>query len=372
MSQKKGIKLKAKKEKPETFMLSQYNQKEKSRSLSIQKKIESTSIIPTRNNFIYLKISADEIKKIEKDINVPCEILLDDDNEPIVQKSSSTEITEKEGETNTKNIGGVLCGLRSSSQLSMFTKSSRSSQSSQSPKGSLASLGSIVKKEDKMSNSSKIRKNLIINSGVERKVNHAIHITNDKWPSSSIYACMYCCHTFNTSPVGIPYCIINYKFMCYGNFCSYNCAKRYLCPTRDDEDDMACIQTYNDLYVGDDHGEKLQLLELLYHLETGAPIHQSIKPSPKRLVLKLFGGTKTIEEYRESFDTNTTFHVFKTPIASIGYQIEECSDTLSDSKRVLRNLSLDADILEKKREKLLDVKNKISKILTNAPDTTKT
>lgn len=208
-----------------------------------------------------------------------------------------------------------------------------------------------------MAKDSEERKNLIINSGIKRNVSQVLGQNGDAWPLYSPYACYYCSHTFETTPVGIPYAIINDVFMCYGNFCSYNCAKRYLCPKHDDDDDMACIQTYCDVYVGDEQGEKLQLLELLYHIECDIPIDQSIKPAPKRLVLKLFGGSKSIEEYRSSFNTNTTFHVFKTPIASMGYQIEECNDTRNDSKRTLRKFSLDVEKLEKAKKELLKVKS---------------
>lgn len=181
------------------------------------------------------------------------------------------------------------------------------------------------------------RKNLIINSGVARTVTR-VHDDGNIWVSSTDIACMYCCHGFETTPVGIPTGIINGKYRCYGNFCSYNCAKRYLCPDHNDEDDMATVMAYGDLYVGEPYSEKLQLLELMYHIETDAPIEHCIKPAPKRLVLKLFGGNKTIEEYRASFSTNTTFHVFQTPISSMGYEIEECTTSSLDNHRILRHL----------------------------------
>ena len=197
------------------------------------------------------------------------------------------------------------------------------------------------------------RKDLIINSGVKRTSSEPLQIFSDTWPLTSPYACWYCCHTFDTTPVGIPAILTNYTFRCYGNFCSYNCAKRYLCPLKDDEDDMACMQSSNDIFRGDDHGEKLQLLELLYHLETGSDMDEPIKTAPRRLILKTFGGNKTIEEFRQSFNTNTTYHTFKMPLASMAYHMEECTDTKSDARRKFKNMSLDVSRLEQAYENLM-------------------
>lgn len=170
------------------------------------------------------------------------------------------------------------------------------------------------------------RKNLIINNGVDRKTYKVM--MDERWPSETDVVCFYCCHSFDTTPVGIPHKFVNNVFNCYGNFCSYNCAKRYLCPFYNEEDDVAMILAVHDMLVGDEQNEKLQLLELLFHLETNAPFYKEIKPAPSRLVLKMFGGTKTIDEYRNSFYSHTTFHVFKMPITSVGYQIEESDRTL--------------------------------------------
>jgi hypothetical protein len=206
------------------------------------------------------------------------------------------------------------------------------------------------------------RKDLIINSGIKRTSQEPLQVFSDSWPMTSPYACWYCCHTFDTTPVGIPAILTNYVFRCYGNFCSYNCAKRYLCPLKDDEDDMASMQSSNDIFKGDDQGEKLQLLELLYHLETNAELDEPIKTAPRRLILKMFGGTKTIEEFRNSFHTNTTYHTFKMPLASMAYHMEECVDTKSDTRRKFKNMSLDVARLEQAYEELMKHRKSATKI----------
>jgi len=206
------------------------------------------------------------------------------------------------------------------------------------------------------------RKDLIINSGIKRTSQEPLQVFSDSWPMTSPYACWYCCHTFETTPVGIPSILTNYVFRCYGNFCSYNCAKRYLCPLKDDEDDMASMQSSNDIFKGDDQGEKLQLLELLYHLETNADLDEPIKTSPRRLILRMFGGTKTIDEFRDSFKTNTTYHTFKMPLASMAYHMEECVDTKSETRRKFKNMSLDVARLEQAYEELMKERRKATSI----------
>lgn len=198
------------------------------------------------------------------------------------------------------------------------------------------------------------RKNLIIHSGIKRKIYNVFTKDGQDWPLFTESACMYCCHKFSTTPVGIPTDYVNDRFICYGNFCSYNCAKKYLCPNKNDEDDMAAIQSYGDIYTGDLLGQKLQLLELLFHIETGAPFDEAIKPSPARLSLKLWGGPMTIDEYRESFYTNKTFHVFKNPVVAIGYQVEECIDTKNN--RAIKNTPCFSKNLERKVKSIKRVK----------------
>lgn len=210
------------------------------------------------------------------------------------------------------------------------------------------------------------RKDLIINSGVKRSSKPIMQIYTHGWPAHSSYACWYCCHTFNTTPVGIPQLLVNMVFHCYGNFCSYNCAKRYLRP--DNEDDIAMMQTSNDNIIQDDLGERLQLLELMCHIETGSPLDESIKMAPRRLSLSMFGGTKSIEEFRKSFLTNDSYHVFRFPLVPISYQLEECTDK-TERKRKTR-VSLDTIKIERAfselAEKVKQSKTGLQKRLTTS------
>jgi len=132
-------------------------------------------------------------------------------------------------------------------------------------------------------------------------------------------------------------------FHCYGNFCSYNCAKRYLRP--ETEDDIAMLQTATDNFIDDDLGERMQLLELLCHIETNTPLEYPIKAASRRLTLIMFGGDKTIDEFRANFATNDSYHVFRSPLVPISYQMEECNDRTDKRRR--HRVSLDTVKIER-------------------------
>jgi len=206
------------------------------------------------------------------------------------------------------------------------------------------------------------RKDMIINSGVKRQSKQLLSVFSKDWPTYSPYACWNDCHTFETTPVGIPHRLVEGCFHCYGNFCSYNCAKRYLLP-KDEADDLTTLSTTHDAYVSDSISEQLQLLELLCHIETGTPLEDRIIRAPNRLVLKLFGGDKTIEDYRNSFKKNTKYHVFRSPLVPISYQVEECTGSKPDSKKRAKGTSLDMLKIERAYDSLTKGKESTQTVL---------
>ena len=113
------------------------------------------------------------------------------------------------------------------------------------------------------------------------------------WPLSSKHACMNCCHTFKGPPVGLP---VHYDertdmFRLWGNYCSFNCCKRYIMDTRRSDtshliDNMAllCIKV---------HRQNVRL--------RAAPKHyKGIITAPPKTALEMFGGGLTIEEFRKN------------------------------------------------------------------------
>ena len=105
--------------------------------------------------------------------------------------------------------------------------------------------------------------------------------TSNKWHDQSDVACLWCCHTFETTPWGIPYKYSLGRFTLFGNFCASNCALAYLLTNYKDDDTI---------------WEKVALLNLLYFKVYG--IYKNLTPAYDKLCLQMFGGTLTIDEYR--------------------------------------------------------------------------
>ena len=93
------------------------------------------------------------------------------------------------------------------------------------------------------------------------------------------YNCWNCCHSINNL-FSIPLKYDKEKFYTYGDFCSLNCALRYII----------------DNYRNKELWEKYELFHFYYNKIYGENI--DIKIPPNRLCLDFFGGNLTIDEYR--------------------------------------------------------------------------
>lgn len=106
-----------------------------------------------------------------------------------------------------------------------------------------------------------------------------------KLPERTDIACYWCCHSFATHPCAIPRHIMDEVWYMYGNFCSPECAAAYLFKERIDNH----VQW-----------ERYALLNCLYaddaELKPNTP--SGIRPAPPREILRMFGGTMDINEYR--------------------------------------------------------------------------
>jgi hypothetical protein len=104
-------------------------------------------------------------------------------------------------------------------------------------------------------------------------------------PDKTETACFWCCHSFPCPPVALPSHILDEVWYMYGNFCSPECATSYLFKERID----AQVQW-----------ERFALLNSLYNDDAGltpAP-PTGIRPAPPREVLRMFGGSMDISEFR--------------------------------------------------------------------------
>ena len=106
-----------------------------------------------------------------------------------------------------------------------------------------------------------------------------------KLPDRTDCYCFWCCHPFDSIPCVIPADIKEAVWQVYGNFCSPECAVSYLFYERLDSN----VQW-----------ERYAMLNSLYShdAEIKAGSSTGIRSAPKREVLRIFGGSMDIREFR--------------------------------------------------------------------------
>ena len=113
--------------------------------------------------------------------------------------------------------------------------------------------------------------------------------------------CWNCHYEFSVyESIGIPAEYQNGEFHCYGNFCSFECAARYL---------------FDKLYSRDTHyWEQLALLNTLYQRVYNLNSTQKIKMAPEKEVLKVFGGSIDYSEYRHCNVNKKVIQFYQLPL----------------------------------------------------------
>ena len=111
------------------------------------------------------------------------------------------------------------------------------------------------------------------------------------WKEKTNIWCWWCCHPFDGPPRFIPtkYDELRDRYQVTGNFCSWNCAKAFI--LRDKGFSNNLNTHYFHSLVKKIHGS-----------------NYNIKPSPCRQTLKCFGGSLTIEEFR-NIDDNVYYDI---------------------------------------------------------------
>ena len=155
---------------------------------------------------------------------------------------------------------------------------------------------------------------------------------NNEWPSSTSIHCYWCCHKFDTPPVGIPVKYSNGKFFVTGCFCSLECA------------------TAHNLSGKESIDEIWERNNLTNFLSKTIGYKDMIKPAPNRLALKCFGGHLSIEEFRTFHTTNKLINVNIPPMYALTQQIEEINE--SDMSSDFKYIPIDNDRINKYKDKI--------------------
>ena len=123
-----------------------------------------------------------------------------------------------------------------------------------------------------------------------------------KLPEKTEIHCFWDCHQFSGTPCVIPTNIVDGVWRVYGNFCSPSCATAYLFSQRLDAGEQ---------------WERYSKLNRLYH-NFCLSASQGIQAAPSREILRIFGGSLDITEYRELLmQSSIRVDVLTPPMVSI-------------------------------------------------------
>lgn len=130
---------------------------------------------------------------------------------------------------------------------------------------------------------------------------HNINNNKIEWVKKTETYCWWCCHNFNTVPIGLPEKYINDTFHLYGCFCSFNCAQSYNLNTNDNK----IWERYSLLNF---LKKKICNLNNIQYKN-----YDYICSSPPRQSLTIFGGPMSIDDFRNSLYTLTKNYNYILP-----------------------------------------------------------
>lgn len=145
--------------------------------------------------------------------------------------------------------------------------------------------------------------------------------------------CWNCCHDIKLM-TSFPIKYMGGVFYTRGNFCSYECAARYIFDT----------YNYRSLW------EKYTLLNLLYNKNHNTSV--KVKIAPSRLRLQKFGGDLTYEEYINKSSHDMVSDIYIPPyMMHVTHEIanvESVKSTNSDSLKMSRKSEMVKDNIHQK------------------------
>lgn len=142
--------------------------------------------------------------------------------------------------------------------------------------------------------------------------------------------CFHCCHKFDTEDLGLPVSHDNGTFNTTGHFCSWECMKAYVIYSRDDT--------------------KFNKFSLITMMRQRMNIIQPTKEAPPREMLKIFGGSMTIKEFRKN---NKHFAYLPIPMIRLNPLIEKHTNiscvTQEDANKVYESSVSELKLQRKKK-----------------------
>ena len=226
----------------------------------------------------------------------------------------------------------------------------------------LSKLLDNVNKKVKNSSSSVIKSSSNVSDNRKKGFFRVLknYVESDNWIDKTEIACWWCCHNFDSIPIGIP---IDYnnntnKFRVKGIFCSFACMLAY----NDSDNDKHTSKTksmithlYKKLTGGSQVNMKNSYINLLrndYNLQNlfenditlrdeyikslSNIIDEPLSKAPPRCALKMFGGALDIEEFRNSTKERKIYKMIDYPMFVSRDYVEEVD--IQNLKKVNKNV----------------------------------
>ncbi|GAX85730.1 hypothetical protein CEUSTIGMA_g13145.t1 [Chlamydomonas eustigma] len=162
----------------------------------------------------------------------------------------------------------------------------------------------------------------------------------DDWPLSTSVLCYWCCHRFDSAPLGMPvrYVASLQKFLVTGCYCSLACAAAHNFELNR-HSPQECIARH------------ALLNALAQVLDPGR--REPVGPAPPRLALAAFGGHMSIDHFRSC---GVPMLLSCSPMRAISQQIEEVCE--ADMRSEYRYVPIDRDRVSKCQEKMRITRSK--------------
>ena len=127
--------------------------------------------------------------------------------------------------------------------------------------------------------------------------NEFYHANINNFQNKNNTHCYWCCHLIEGNVYGLPYNYdsINDTYYVTGYFCSFECKSAYNFSINGGSDKVWEINSW------------------IQMIAKRCGITKTIRPAPSRYLLKMFGGTMTIDEFREAHANNDKTYILNVP-----------------------------------------------------------
>jgi hypothetical protein len=199
-----------------------------------------------------------------------------------------------------------------------------------------------------------------------------LNIFEESWLKGTDVCCWWCCHTFDSIPIGLPIKYIKNKFIVKGVYCSFSCMLAY----NKNSKYKSLIHFLYKKLTGNMVGDRDEYIKNLMSDKSYKDVDESIKndyinslsnlidnklnEAPDKCVLKMFGGKLSIEEFRNLSNEKKICKMVEYPMFICRDYIEKVD--LENIKNINKRLFVNETHYKVNDEKkIADAKHRLNK-----------